>query len=750
MERYAIFIWPTTENCFGDIAILIKQAFNERGYECNIVTKLDEKAKNIIFGANAIIRHSVGNIPIDSVIINMEQLYDGSMWITESYLNLLRNYEVWDYNQSNVNWIEKKINKKVKLIQLGYSQVMETVPLNNVEEIDVLFYGGLNQRRLAIYEQLRKHPEIKNVQFKSGLWGAEKDYFISKAKIVLNLHFYDACLFEYPRVIQLLNNKKFVITETSSNQQEYDFINQGLVICDYHKIVENVVFYLKHPQERKLIANRGYQLLSPTTTSIPIKPHIKYCLYIISIVWSSGNSYYTFVEVARMYQDYLNRRGYETIISKTPLPDYQTIVFGANVLTHEPLPSNAIIMDLEQLSDKSVHCTTKYLNLLRTHEVWTYSLRNVDFLKRKGIVNVKYVPLYYMPCLDNQIPQDEETIDVLFYGELSERRKQILKQLQSLNVKFVHNVWGTERNQLIAKAKIILNISNNDHIHLLEVVRILPLLANKKFVISEHADNEEEYSYLTGGIIFGHYNNIVNLVHYYLNNPSTRLDIASTGSQLIRSKCLSLPLFTTSLIENLYLIHCRNPSDINEQLPVLYRYSQECNTIIDLSYGSVAQSLIAFLYSLATSNSSDLKTLISVNNVTYENINTLVNLARDLNINFTHSVSSDLQSNLPTTDLLFIDTWHVYGWLKRELNLYQSKVSKYIIMHDTSIDAIRGESLRIGHNIKQKSISSNIPETEIAKGIWPAIEEFLVSHPQWQLLERLHNNNGLTILKRIS
>jgi hypothetical protein len=35
------------------------------------------------------------------------------------------------------------------------------------------------------------------------------------------------------------------------------------------------------------------------------------------------------------------------------------------------------------------------------------------------------------------------------------------------------------------------------------------------------------------------------------------------------------------------------------------------------------------------------------------------------------------------------------------------------------------------------------------KGIWPAIQEFMDIHPEWEMGCRLTNNNGLTVLKRV-
>jgi cephalosporin hydroxylase len=119
-------------------------------------------------------------------------------------------------------------------------------------------------------------------------------------------------------------------------------------------------------------------------------------------------------------------------------------------------------------------------------------------------------------------------------------------------------------------------------------------------------------------------------------------------------------------------------------------------------------------------------------------------------INVTFYEESDLTCPMEPTELLFIDTWHVYGHLKRELERWNSSVSKYIIMHDTTVDDVHGESIRQGWDTKKQSVETGIPEDEIRKGLWPAIEEFLAAHTEWKLEMRYTNNNGLTILSRVA
>jgi hypothetical protein len=101
-----------------------------------------------------------------------------------------------------------------------------------------------------------------------------------------------------------------------------------------------------------------------------------------------------------------------------------------------------------------------------------------------------------------------------------------------------------------------------------------------------------------------------------------------------------------------------------------------------------------------------------------------------------------------TYDLTFIDTWHVYGQLKRELIKFSAITNKYIIMHDTTVDEIYGETIRCRWNAREQSVQSGFPIEEINKGLWPAVEEFLENNKDWELKERFTNNNGLTILER--
>lgn len=195
-----------------------------------------------------------------------------------------------------------------------------------------------------------------------------------------------------------------------------------------------------------------------------------------------------------------------------------------------------------------------------------------------------------------------------------------------------------------------------------------------------------------------------------------------------------------------------NPSDINEHLPTLSRYASECNSVFETGVRGCVSSW-AFVHGLLHNGSTDENKILFMNDIDVCNINELLNVAEGLPICVKYEWKNNLELVLDQTyDLTFIDTWHVYGQLKRELAKFAPMTNKYIIMHDTTVDEWEGETIRskfLGWDADEQSRISGIPVEEINKGLWPAVEEFLNTNPGWVLHERFYNNNGLTILRKV-
>jgi hypothetical protein len=188
-------------------------------------------------------------------------------------------------------------------------------------------------------------------------------------------------------------------------------------------------------------------------------------------------------------------------------------------------------------------------------------------------------------------------------------------------------------------------------------------------------------------------------------------------------------------------------SDINEHLEILFDYAKKSETIFETGVRGIVSSwaLLNGLYQ----NQKNRKRLF-LNDVDELDISFISKIAKELKVDLTFEWKNNLELNINENfDLIFIDTWHVYAQLKRELQKFSKFTNKYIILHDTSVDGEFGEAIRVGEDIQKLSITTGYPEYEISKGLWPAVVEFIDDNPDWVIEKRFTNCNGLTILKKI-
>jgi hypothetical protein len=198
------------------------------------------------------------------------------------------------------------------------------------------------------------------------------------------------------------------------------------------------------------------------------------------------------------------------------------------------------------------------------------------------------------------------------------------------------------------------------------------------------------------------------------------------------------------MIRDKYHRLCQTASDINEHLPILAQYASECTHVTECGISTVVSSY-AFADALRGRPGTR---FIHIDPVWHPNIDVFQAECKAEGLDSVYYRMSDLDCPMEDTDLLFIDSWHVYGHLKREMARWHPHVRKYMLLHDTTVDSRDGETIRLGWDAARQSRETGIPVEEIRRGIWPAVVEFLEEHPEWQMRERLENNNGLTVLER--
>lgn len=182
----------------------------------------------------------------------------------------------------------------------------------------------------------------------------------------------------------------------------------------------------------------------------------------------------------------------------------------------------------------------------------------------------------------------------------------------------------------------------------------------------------------------------------------------------------------------------KTPSDINEHLETFKRYSEECETVIEMGVRGIV-STWGFMMGKP-------KKLIGIDFDHPQNwggdINEVYRLSRENGIEYEFRLQNTLICDIEECDLLFIDTWHDYLQLKQELYRHHSKVKKYIILHDTESFGFRNEPSYENYSVERE-------ETNLPKGLVSSINEFCLSNSNWYIYERFSNNNGITVLKKI-
>ncbi|MDR6901655.1 hypothetical protein [Rhizobium miluonense] len=245
---------------FEDVALGLHYAFAELGGSAPLVTNPRDWNGRvpIVYGANLLPSVAAQWLPPESIIVNMEQVSAESSWINHRYLGLLKKFAVLDYSERNRQGLAR-FGVPAEILDVGYNRHLTRVPQAPVKDIDVLFYGSVNERRKNVLVALQASG--LNLVHLFGVYGAERDAFIGRSKIVLNVHHFDAAIFEICRVSFLLANGACVVSEGNIHDPEVAAFAEGMAFCNYDRLVETCIELVRDDERRSAIASRGFGLM---------------------------------------------------------------------------------------------------------------------------------------------------------------------------------------------------------------------------------------------------------------------------------------------------------------------------------------------------------------------------------------------------------------------------------------------------------------------------------------------------------
>src|SRR6266850_3218057 len=243
--------------CFEEVALSLQAAFATLGFDAPIVTDPAQISDwTLVLGANLLPSMSIA-LPPRLILYNLEQIQKDSVWLKAAHIGLLRRYPVWDYSERNIGALRELYGiANVTLCGIGYMPVLSRIA-PAAEDIDVLFIGSLNQRRKAVLEEIAGYG--KKVSAAYNLYGEQRDDVIARARLVLNLHFYEAQVFEIVRVSYLLANRKCVVSETGHHEGLEAPLRQEVAFAPYEHLTGACLQLLQNNEERDRLAAAGFE-----------------------------------------------------------------------------------------------------------------------------------------------------------------------------------------------------------------------------------------------------------------------------------------------------------------------------------------------------------------------------------------------------------------------------------------------------------------------------------------------------------
>ena len=245
---------------FLEVAETLQFGFRSLGHTAQIRENVfDTTATNVVLGSHLLSFKQASEIPAGSIVYNLEQL--GGPNLPTHFYELARRLCVWEYSPQNIKqWKATSPACPPVLVPLGYVPELSRIHPAETQDIDVLFYGSSNARRNGILIALKDAGAVVRSLF--GVYGKERDELIARSKIVLNIHYYHAKIFEIVRVSYLLANSKAVVTECCPDTEIEEGLAGCVLGCPYESLVERCLSLLKNDEERRRLESRGFKWFS--------------------------------------------------------------------------------------------------------------------------------------------------------------------------------------------------------------------------------------------------------------------------------------------------------------------------------------------------------------------------------------------------------------------------------------------------------------------------------------------------------
>ncbi|MCX5875943.1 MAG: glycosyltransferase [Deltaproteobacteria bacterium] len=208
------------------VARLIQDALAFFGYRQ--VTILDRQPDSYGDGLHIVVCPQMfAKLPSVYIVFQMEQSVS-SRWFTADYLRILeRSLAILDYSLANIRFLQENGLSYKQIFWAPISNITGFCPLPTTApeqagepEYDVVFYGDShNPRRAAFLEAIASRFRLLTV---SEVFGEELYRQLRRARVVINIHYYEQALLETTRIFECLSLGLVVVSEEGSDMADHD------------------------------------------------------------------------------------------------------------------------------------------------------------------------------------------------------------------------------------------------------------------------------------------------------------------------------------------------------------------------------------------------------------------------------------------------------------------------------------------------------------------------------------------------
>jgi hypothetical protein len=248
---------------YSDVVDSYYWGFLELGFNVERrINSISSEALNIVFGFQIPFQMGIIDFPENTIFHNLERYSQVSLaGRAEEYI--AKKYQIWDYSVGNINsWID--INPKFKpfYAKIPYAPNLEKISNESIKDIDILYYGNIDNDRIDSLRELTKlGVDLTGLSVVTlcNVWGRQRDDFISRAKIVINLT--RGNIFEIVRVSYLMANKVAVVSDYIENLEIEEDIKNALFFLKNEDLQNTCVKLINDSNFRSIYSNNLYNTI---------------------------------------------------------------------------------------------------------------------------------------------------------------------------------------------------------------------------------------------------------------------------------------------------------------------------------------------------------------------------------------------------------------------------------------------------------------------------------------------------------